>query len=34
MLTLKRVSKSRPSGEWSDDGYDVFDGEQHIQRIL
>ena len=33
-LTLKRASKSRPSGEWSDDDYDVFDGEQHIGRIL
>jgi len=30
MLTLKRASKSRPSGEWSDDDYDVFDGEQRI----
>ena len=27
MLTLNRASKSRPSGEWSDDDYDVFDGE-------
>ena len=34
MLTLKRASKSRPSGTWSDDDYDVFDGEQHIGRIL
>ena len=25
MLILKRASKSRPSGEWSDDDYDVFD---------
>ena len=33
-LTLTRASKSRPSGEWSDDDYDVFDGEQHIGRIL
>ncbi len=30
MLTLKRACKSRPSGEWSDDDYDVFDGEKHI----
>ena len=34
MLTLKRASKSRPSGTWSDDDYDVFDGEQHIGRIM
>ncbi len=34
MLTLKRASKHRPSGQWSDDDYDVFDGEQHIGRIL
>ena len=33
MLTLKRASKSHPSGEWSDD-YDVFDGDRHIGRIL
>jgi len=27
-LTLKRASASRPSGEWSDDDYDVLaDGE-------
>ena len=30
MLILKRASKSRPSGQWSDDDYDVFDGERHI----
>src|ERR1035441_7643721 len=34
MLLLKRASKSRPSGQWSDDDYDVFDGERHIGRIL
>jgi hypothetical protein len=34
MLTLKRASKSRPSGEWSDDDYDVFDAERHIGRIM
>ena len=34
MLTLKRASKSRPSGTWSDDDYDVFDGERHIGRIM
>jgi hypothetical protein len=34
MLTLKRASTSRPSGEWSDDDYDVFDGDRHIGRIM
>ncbi len=34
MLTLKRASKSRPSGEWSDDDYDVFDGDRCIGRIV
>ena len=34
MLTLKRASKSRPSGTRSADDYDVFDGEQHIGRIV
>ena len=34
MLTFKRVSRFRPSGEWSDDDYDVFDGERHIGRIM
>jgi hypothetical protein len=34
MLTLKRASKSRPSGQWSNDDYDVFDGDRHIGRIL
>jgi hypothetical protein len=34
MLTLKHASKSRPSGLWSDDDYDVFDGKQHIGRIM
>jgi hypothetical protein len=34
MLRLIRASKSRPSGTWSDDDYDVFDGEQHIGRIV
>jgi hypothetical protein len=34
MLTLKRASKSRPSGTWSDDDYDVFDGDRHGGRIL
>jgi hypothetical protein len=34
MLLLKRASKSRPSGQWSDDDYDVFDGDRHVGRIL
>ena len=34
MLILKRASKSRPDGQWSDDDYDVFDGVRHIGRIL
>jgi hypothetical protein len=34
MLILKRASKSRPSGQWSDDDYDVFAGDQLIGRIL
>jgi hypothetical protein len=34
ILTLKRASKSRPDGQWSDDDYDVFDGDRHIGRIL
>ena len=34
MLILKRASKSRPGGQWSDDDYDVFDGERHIGRIM
>ncbi|HEX9072972.1 MAG TPA: hypothetical protein VF852_13590 [Pseudolabrys sp.] len=33
-LRLVRASKSRPSGEWSDDDYDVFDGDRHIGRIF
>jgi hypothetical protein len=31
---LKRASKSRPSGTWSDDDYDVFDGDRHVGRIM
>src|ERR1035437_9911196 len=34
MLILKRASKSRPGGPWSDDNYDLFDGEQHVGRIM
>ena len=29
MLILKRASNSRPTGTWSDDDYDVFDGSRH-----
>jgi hypothetical protein len=28
------LSKSRLTGEWSDDDYDVFDGERLIGRIM
>jgi hypothetical protein len=34
MPTLKCASKSRPSGQWSDIDYDVWDGNQHIGRIM
>ena len=34
MLILKSASKSRSSGEWSADDYDVFEGERHIGRIM
>ena len=34
MLILKRASKSRLSGQWSDIDYDVWDGNQHIGRIM
>jgi len=34
MLILKRASKSRPSGKWSDDDYGVFDGDQYSGRIM
>jgi hypothetical protein len=34
MLILKGTSKSRPSGQRSDDDYDVFEGDQHIGRIM
>ena len=33
MLRLIRATKSRPSGTWSDDDYDVFDGGQHMGRV-
>lgn len=34
MLTLKSATKSRPSGQWDADDFDVFDGEQHVGRIM
>lgn len=34
MLTLKRASKHRSGRPWSDDDYDVFDGERHVGRIV
>jgi len=34
MLRLTRASKSRERGPWSDDDFDVFEGEQHIGHIL
>jgi hypothetical protein len=34
MLTLKRASKSRPSGQWDHEDFDVFDGTRCIGRIM
>jgi hypothetical protein len=34
MLTLKRASKSRPSGEWSLDDYDVVERGQHGEKLV
>jgi hypothetical protein len=34
MLIPKRASKSRPTGQWSDDDYDVFHSDRHVGRIL
>jgi hypothetical protein len=33
-LILKRVSASRPSGEWSDDDYDVLADGAVVGRIM
>jgi hypothetical protein len=33
-LALKRASKFRPGGPWSNDDYDVFTGERHVGRIM
>ena len=34
MLALKRASKQRPGGPWSEDDYDVFVDDRHVERIL
>ncbi|HZL41327.1 MAG TPA: hypothetical protein VFC45_13740 [Pseudolabrys sp.] len=34
MLVLKSASKSRPSGTWDADDFDVFEAERHIGRIM
>ena len=34
MLLLKRASKHSPGGQWSDNDYDVFDGDRHVGCIL
>ena len=34
MLLLILASKSRPSGQWSDDDYDVLDGDKNIGRDI
>ncbi len=33
-MLLKRASRHRPGGPWDEDDYDVFDGAQHIGRIM
>ena len=33
-LILKRGSASRPSGQWSDDDYDVLEGSVVVGRIF
>jgi hypothetical protein len=33
-LILKRASASRPSGEWSEDGYDVLADGAVVGRIM
>jgi hypothetical protein len=32
-LLLRRANVSRGSGSWSDDDFDVFDGERSVGRI-
>jgi hypothetical protein len=34
LLILKRASASRPSGEWSDDDYDVLADDVVVGRIM
>lgn len=34
MLVLKQANKSRPSGQWSADDYDVFEADRNIGRIM
>jgi len=34
MLRLTRANVSRELGPWSDDDFDVFDGEQRVGHIL
>jgi hypothetical protein len=34
MLTLKRTYESPSVGPWSYDGYDLFDGDRHVGRIM
>ena len=33
-LILKRASASRPSGQWSDDDYDVLEDDRVVGRIF
>jgi hypothetical protein len=33
MLVLRRANASRKGGHWSDDDYDVFDGDREVGRI-
>jgi hypothetical protein len=33
MLILKCASKFRPGGIWSDDDYDVFDGDRRVDHV-
>jgi hypothetical protein len=33
-LILKRASAGRPSGQWSDDDYDVLEGDVVVGRIM
>jgi hypothetical protein len=32
-LVLRRASVSRPSGQWQDEDYDVFDDDRDVGRI-